>query len=351
MVAALIDKIESYLEWLCTNKNRSVATEGSYRSALLKLKKYLETVGVDFRVVDLLTLEAFTGPTLHKNGMGVSSRSQAISAVRGFYTYLQRVGEVVNNPAQNLEHPRALSPLAAMLSLGQMEKLIMSPDLKTFKGLRDAAIMAFLFATGCRVSGLVNLTESDLVYGGDEQPPRLYVLLTEKGKKQRKLPLNRTAEVILQMYLQHEELKRIDRETPAGKIVFISLRNSRVDGCDFRGEHRRLSRKSITVMLKDYGTAAGIPVGQLHPHAARHAVGTLLYDHGMNAEDRQAFLGHARADTLQIYTRLSEKRLLPGADAANALTRMSTPVEVLVKAFFPDSVRLHKSHSGNKSWG
>lgn len=344
----MIEKIDQYLAWIHQSRGRSTATVVLYRAALLKLKKYLETVNIDFLKADLLTLEAFTGPTLHKNGLGIAGRMAVISAVRGFYSYLHRSGVSTHNPAHHLEYPRPSSPLPSTLSLKQIEQLMMAPDLKTFKGLRDAAMMAFIFATGCRVSGLVNLMEHDLVYGGDEHPPRLYALLDEKGKKQRKIPVNRKAELLISMYLGHAELKRIDRAVGTGRIVFVSLRNTRVPEWEFRGEKRKLTKKSIGAMLKGYGEPLGIPAGVLHAHAGRHAVGTLLYDSGMNVEDRQAFMGHSRVDTLTIYTRLSEKRLLPGAEGANPLFNIQTPVDALARALFPGSVRLTKNHRGNR---
>lgn len=328
------EKIDLFLTHFVENKGKSVLTAKNYGRALHRFQVYLKQIGKDADDVDLMEIEAFTGPFLNKAKMGAAGRSAAVSAIRQFYLFCVRRKLLKNNSAQGLEHPKREQSLPGMLSLDDMEKLMFAPDLSTFIGLRDAAMMAFMFSTGCRVSGITGLNEDQLSYGGEETPLRLYVVLKEKGKKSRKLPINRKCELLLFTYLQHDEMKKIDRHVGKTEVVFVNLRNSRVKRSDWDGEHRRLTHKSVGEVLKKHGMRVGISPELLHVHASRHTMGTMLYEEGLSMEDRMAWLGHERPETLAIYTRLSEKRLLRAAEKSNPLSRVKTPIDQILKSVY-----------------
>lgn len=329
------DRIGLFLDYLVENKGRSIATAKNYKSHLDRFHLYLSTTGRQAEEIEPMEIEAYTGPILHKGGLGARGRSSAISAIKGFYKFCFNRGLMTKNPSRDLDHPRHGRTLPEILSYREMEGLIFEPDLSTLAGLRDAAVLAFLFATGARVSGVTGLNEDQLVYGGEEKPPRLYVTLLEKGKKERKIPLNRKAEMFLFAYLNHQELAQIDRTVKGGtKVVFVNLRNRSVDPLEWRGEKRRMSMKAIAQILKKYGRRLNIPEQRLHVHTIRHTVATDLYDANMNLEDRMAWLGHSRADTMAIYPLLSKTKLLPGAESANPMSKLKTPIDELFKSIY-----------------
>lgn len=328
------ERIEDFLTYLVVNKNKSVDTARNYRRHLEKFFDYLSRINRGAAEVTTMELEAYTGPVLHKEGLGPHGRSTAISAIRGFYRYCFKRGLIPQDPAGYLDHPKFGRKLPEILSLEEIEKMMYGPDLGTLKGLRDAAIMAFIFATGCRVSGLVGLNEDQLAYAGQEKPPRLFVTLREKGKKERRLPLNRKAELFLTAYLNHPELKAIDRAVEKTNVVFVNLRNRTIDAVHWRGEARRISEDSVIDIFREYGRKAGIPDKLLHPHAGRHTVATMQYEAEMTGEDRLAWMGHESMDTLKLYPFLSTKKLLKGADDANPLSHVKTPVDELFKGLF-----------------
>lgn len=335
----MLEIVELYLSNMLENKGKSIRTVRNYRSILKRYALYLVQIGKAFTDVETMEIEAYTGPILHKAGVGPARRSTVVSAVRGFYQYCIKRNLISRNPAQYLEHPRFGKPLPNILSLEDIEKLMWAPDLSTLQGLRDAAILSLIFATGCRVSGLVSLNEDQLVYGGQEESPRLYVILREKGKKERKIPVERKAEILLFSYLKSEALQAIDRNVGATKVVFINLKNTRTPAADWRGEKRRMTEKSIGQIIKKYGRRVGIPEERLHPHAGRHSVGTQLIDDGMDLRDLQLWLGHEKLQTVYVYVHLSEKRLLKGAQTGNPLSKVKTPIDELARSVFaPDKV-------------
>lgn len=330
----MVDRIDDFLTYLVENKNKSTDTARNYRRHLAKLFHYLLEIQREAAEVTTMELEAYTGPVLHKEGLGPHGRSTAISAIKGFYKYCSKRGLIASNPARDLEHPKFGRKLPEMLSLEEIEKMMYGPDLGTLKGLRDAAIMAFIFGTGCRVSGLTSLNEDQLAYAGQENPPRRYVTLREKGKKERRLPLNRKVELFLHAYLNHPEMKAIDRAVGQTNVVFINLKNTRIERVHWRGEARRISEDSVIDIFKKYGRAAGIPDKRLHPHAGRHTVATMQYEAEMTPEDRMAWMGHESMETMKLYPLLSDIKLLRGAEAANPLSNIQTPFDEIFKRLF-----------------
>lgn len=328
------DQVNSFLTYMVENKNKSLHTVRNYRRHLEKFFQYLKAIDRAPAEVNTMELEAYTGPILHKAGLGPHGRSTAISAIKGFYKYCFKRGLFNQNPARDLEHPKFGRKLPELLSLEEIERMMYGPDLGTLAGLRDAAIMAFVFATGCRVSGLTSLNEDQLVYAGQESPPRMYATLREKGKKERRIPLNRKAELFLHAYLNHPELKAIDRAVGQTNVVFINLKNTRIERVHWRGEARRMSEDSIIDIFKKHGRAAGIPDKRLHPHAGRHTVATMQYEAEMTPEDRMAWLGHESMETMKLYPLLSDTKLLRGAEGANPLSKIKTPVDELFKRLF-----------------
>jgi len=315
-------------------KGRRPRTLETYRLALVRLQEFL--AGTPLVAATPAELEAFAGIWLHKRGVVARSRKPYVSAVRGFYAWLQRRGHVRGNTAAELPHPKTGRPLPAALSLANAERLMWGPDLGTFAGLRDAAMLALLMGCGMRVSGLVALNEGDLrtlELGGK---PRMVIRLTEKGERQRDLPLPREAEMLLRVYLDHEELQRFDRDVVDGKgrpdkVLFVNTRNTRVRPDQYRGEAVRMARFSVWRLVQRYGKRLGIPERELHPHAFRHLVGVQLAEGEEDLLVRQELLGHSDPKSTSIYTSMAMARKARVLDRSGPLAQMKTPVSELLK--------------------
>lgn len=324
--------IEGFLTHLQSGRGRSARTIEAYRACLARLQEFLD--GRPVLEVEAVELEAWAGIWLHKRGVIARSRRQYISAARGFYAWARRRGLVKRNPAGELQHPKTAKPLPEVISLASAEKLMWAPDLNTFLGMRDAAMLSLLIGCGLRVSGLTGLNVEDLRNGEVDGKPRLILRVTEKGEKTRVLPVPREAEMLLRVYLDHEELKTYDRQAKSGNevrtVLFVNARNTRCKPEDWHGEAVRISRKSVWRMIQRYGEAAGVPKQELHPHALRHLFGTELAEDGVDLILRQELLGHVDPKTTAIYDSLSSRRKTSTLDKSGPLAKIKTPVtEVL----------------------
>lgn len=326
--------IEAWMAFMRMNQNRSPRTLEAYGLALARLKEFmagrplLEATGDE--------LELFTGLWLHKKGVVARSRKPYISAVRGFFQWCRERGIIDMNAAKVLQHPRTGRPLPHVISLANAERLVNAPDLGTFKGIRDSAILHLLVGTGMRVSGLVALNQGDLHVDSLAGSSRMFLRVLEKGDKERLLPLPREAEAILRVYLAHEELAEIDRDTldRAGrpdKVLFVSVRNTTVTEDAYRGEERRLGRQAVHDLVQGYGLPLGIPAKHLHPHAMRHLYGTELTEGDVPTLSVQNLMGHVDPKSTAIYTELSIRKKTSVVDEHGPLAKMRTPVSELLK--------------------
>lgn len=323
--------VEDWLSWLSVSKGRADATVVKYRGYLAELIAFLD--GAPVTDIDLPKLEAFTGQHLFGKKLSSRSRSAAIAAVRNFFTWLHRDGRIRSNPAESLEYPSIGRRLPRPISLSDAEKLMMAPDLDTFIGVRDAAIMSLLIGCGMRISGLCSLNESSLIFTKDHKGRnRLIVRVIEKGKKERLIPAPAESMLLVRAYLGHEELATIDRLLPNGdQVLFVSTRNYLVPPHDYRGEARRIASRSINDALAKYADQVGVDARVAHPHAFRHLYGTEAVESDINLISIKALLGHERADTTEIYTRLAMRKLTEHVDQANPLGKMRTPVSELIQ--------------------
>lgn len=326
--------IDAYMTHLEAARGRQARTVEAYRLALARLAEFME--GRSILTASDLELEAFAGLWLHKRGVVARSRKPYVSAVRGFFSWARRRGLVQHDPAAELAHPKTAKPLPHALSLDNAERLMWAPDLSTFAGLRDATMMAMLLGCGLRVSGLVGLNEGDLSTVQIDGKPRMLVRTTEKGQKERLVPMPREAEMLMRVYLEHEELQQYDRDVTTAKgrpdrVLFVNTNNRTVPAHEYRGEAVRLGRRSVWRAIQDYGQKLGIPAQQLHPHAFRHLFGTELAEDDVDLITRADLMGHSDPKSTAIYTSLSMRRKAKVVDASAPIAKIKSPVSELIK--------------------
>lgn len=326
--------IDAWLTYMEINRGRTLRTVEAYRSALMRLKEFM--AGKPLVEAEALELEMFCGLWLHKKGVIARSRKPYISAVKGFYAWLKASGNVRGDAAKQLVHPMTGMPLPRTITLAHAEQLMWAPDMGTFIGIRDAAIMSLLIGCGLRVSGLTGLNESNLQTVEIECEPRLTIRTLEKGGKERIMPVPREAEALLRVYLGHEELASIDRSFKGkggrtDKVLFVSVRSTRLAAHEHVGEKRRLTRRAIYDLIRRHGKKVGIPESELHPHAMRHLFGTELLEEDTSMLSIQELMGHADPKSTSIYTQLAMRKKMATVDKAAPLSKMRTPVSELLK--------------------
>lgn len=313
-------------------QGRSASTVSKYRQQLLQLQAHLVSEhGSSLLSAQSSQLEAYTGLWLHRQGVAPRSRHVVVAAARGFYRWCRASSLLSADPTERLQYPKIGRKLPIQMGLSNAERLLMQPDIGTFVGLRDAAMLALLMGCGLRVGGLIALNQDNLFWYEYQGSQRLAVRVTEKGRHERELPVPREAMLLLQAYLGHDELSAIDRSLPCGRqVLFVSVRNRRVAEQDYRGEARRLSAKAVWRMVQRYGQCAGLPDEVCHPHAIRHMLGAELVESDVSMLTIQTILGHADPKTSEIYARIARGKLTEVVDRANPLHKMQTMVDPLV---------------------
>ncbi len=282
------DVIVNYLRHLEVERRLSPHTLNGYGRDLGRLRAFAAARGRQITAMDRSDLEALVRDAM-AGGLSPTSTGRLVAAVRGFYRYLRRRGDVGENPADDLHAPRTFVSLPRFLSTSDVDALLAAPDVSTPGGLRDRALIEVLYATGLRVSELVSLRLPDV------RLDQGYVQCLGKGRKERIVPLGDVAAGWVKRYLAEARPSLVTRKDPPW--LFVSQRGA-----------RRLSRGSFWQILKDYGEAAGIRA-HLSPHVLRHSFATHLLERGADLRAIQAMLGHADLSTTQIYTHVLEARL------------------------------------------
>jgi integrase/recombinase XerD len=220
----------------------------------------------------------------------LAARSQArnLVALRQLFRHLRAERHIEHDPTADLELPKLGRPLPVTLTLREVEDLLSQPRNDSARGLRDAAMLETLYATGLRVSELVQLRQSDVNLA------ERFLSTVGKGKKQRLVPLGQRAHDRIQDYLASAR--------PA-------LLGGRASAALFVTHHgRAMTRQGFWKLLGGYARAAGIRK-RLSPHKLRHSFATHLVERGADLRAVQAMLGHADIGTTQIYTHVSRERL------------------------------------------
>ncbi|MGK5682304.1 site-specific tyrosine recombinase XerD [Actinoplanes sp. URMC 104] len=285
--------ITAYLDHLTVERGLSRNTLASYRGDLERYAQALAAAGID----DLAAVGAAQITehlaTLRAEGLAASSAARAISAVRGLHRFAAREGLVAADVSADVRPPSPAKRLPKALDVDQVTRLLAVPD-DTPLGLRDKALLEFLYGTGARISEAVGAAIDDLELG--DEPA---AILHGKGGRTRLVPVGGYAKAALGAYLVRGRpaLAANGQGTPA---VFLNARGG------------RLSRQSAWTILRRAAEAAGLPVEGPHavsPHTLRHSYATHLLDGGADVRVVQELLGHASVTTTQIYTLVTVDRL------------------------------------------
>lgn len=280
--------VERYLSGLRIEAGLASNTLEAYRRDLRKLEAYLAAINIqDPAAVTRQTMSGFLAH-IKRSNLSPASTARCMAALRGFYRFLGKERLLRENPMLNLGAPRPWARLPKILTQSEMTRLLEPPHGSRPEDVRDAAMVELLYATGLRVSELVNLELSrlNLAVG--------YVLVTGKGSKQRVVPLGEMARRKVGTYLETARAALMNRRP--SPHVFVTRRG------------RKLTRQGFWKVLRARARAAGIwkPIS---PHMLRHSFATHLLDHGADLRSVQAMLGHASISTTQIYTHVERERL------------------------------------------
>jgi len=279
--------IELFLDNLWAERGLSDNSLQSYRHDLLHLQDRLAAQGKhlkDAKREDLLSILA----SELQQGKSPRSLSRYLSAYRQFYRWLVREGTIGSDPVALIESPKTGRGLPKALTEEQVESLLASPDTGTTLGMRDKAMLELMYATGLRVSELVDLGLSNINLNQG------VVRVIGKGQKERLVPIGDEAHESLKTYLSSarpELLQGMQTDS-----VFVTNRKS------------GMTRQAFWYMVRRYATLSGIS-RKLSPHMLRHSFATHLLNHGADLRVVQLLLGHSDLSTTQIYTHIAREGL------------------------------------------
>jgi len=284
-MSAATDLIDQFLDAVWMEQGLSQNTLSAYGSDLRIFAQWLNTRSLP--EADYATLVEFLGCRVKT---GISSRSSArlLSCLRSFYGYLIRENLIKIDPTALIESPKLGKPLPISLSEQDVELLLDAPEQSHHLGIRDKTMLEMLYATGLRVSELVNLQFSQVsVRQG-------LVRITGKGNKERLVPVGEEAIAWLERYLS--QARGIILGERHSDYLFVTRRGG------------AMTRQAFWHIIKRYAKKAGI-TKNLSPHTLRHAFATHLLNHGADLRVVQLLLGHADLSSTQIYTHIARERL------------------------------------------
>ncbi len=278
-----------YQSYLSFEQNLSAHSVDAYTRDVLRYLNYLKRIGVPSpekasakHVSRLIRL-------LSEMGLSSSTVARNISAIRGFYRFLNGENITDVDPTQNIDRPKTARHLPSVLTYDEIKKIFSVPNTRTALGIRNRAMLETLYASGLRISELLNLEQAHVYF--DQQVIRVF----GKGRKERLIPISVPALKWIRRY-QNEVRPSLDKKGKSQGVLFLSVRGTAMSRMGFW--------KILNACLKEAGIRK-----EIHPHTFRHSFATHLLENGADLRAVQEMLGHADISTTQIYTHLDRKFL------------------------------------------
>jgi integrase/recombinase XerD len=281
---AIIDK---FLDTIWMERGLSVNTLGAYRADLMALKRWLaqrDTSLIYATRADLLAFIAWRA----KEGAKPRSTARQLSSFRRFYRFLLRESMISEDPTARIDMPKIGRSLPRSLTESEVESLLAAPNTHDPLGHRDRTMLEVLYATGLRVTELINLRQSEINLNQG------VLRVSGKGERERLIPLGDESQTWLRDFLAGPRIEiLLERHTD---FLFPTRRGD------------RMTRQAFWHIIKRYAKKAEIE-GKLSPHTLRHAFATHLLNNGADLRVVQMLLGHSDLSTTQIYTHVARARM------------------------------------------
>ncbi len=268
--------LKKFLNYLHVEKGHSKNTLSAYEKDIGEFLQYLEQQSIPVRktlgnhIMDYLLMR--------RNTLSIASVARKLAAIKSFYKFMVLDDVIPESPAQDIDSPKLALKLPVVLSIKEVGELIDSAQ-----SLRDRLLLELFYATGMRVSEMVNLKVEDVDFDDG------WIRILGKGMKERFVPVGKNILKLLRKYIEE---KRI---LPSGFLF------SKSNG-------KFITRESIWKIVKKYSLKAGIP-RKVAPHTLRHTFATHLLENGADLRTIQELLGHSNIDTTQIYTHINRRNI------------------------------------------
>ncbi|MGM9987038.1 MAG: site-specific tyrosine recombinase XerD [Bacillaceae bacterium] len=282
--------LQDFKHYILVEKKLAKNTIESYERDLRAYTDYLIEVEkvASFEEITRYTVVRFMAK-LNEQNKSTKTIARHLASIRAFHGFLIReVHSVQHDPSVEVDTPQGERTLPKVLSLGEVEKLLQAPDVSKPFGMRDKAMLELLYATGLRVSELINLDLSDVHLSMG------FVRTVGKGSKERIVPLGHHAAEAIEAYIANGRPRLVGKQHT--EALFLNHHGN------------RLTRQGFWKILKRLTKEAGIEK-ELTPHTLRHSFATHLLENGADLRAVQEMLGHADISTTQIYTHVTKTRL------------------------------------------
>ncbi|WP_033828495.1 site-specific tyrosine recombinase XerD [Bacillus andreraoultii] len=283
------DCLKDFLHYLIVEKGLANNTIQSYRRDLTAYLDYLQKLKIqNLNDISRGHIMQFLS-SLKADGKSSRTIARHIASIRSFHHFLILDKITDQDPTVHIETPQTELKLPKVLNTEEVEALLNTPDLTTALGIRDKAMLELMYATGMRVSELINLNINDVHLSLG------FVRCIGKGSKERIIPIGKMATDALTLYFENSRAKIVNNKKKSDAL--------------FLNHHgQRLSRQGFWKILKQLAIKAGIQK-ELTPHTLRHSFATHLLENGADLRSVQEMLGHADISTTQIYTHVTKTRL------------------------------------------
>ena len=279
--------VKEYTSFMTDIRQKSLNTVESYKRDVTQYISYLDGTGVtDISSTTKTTVLSYL-LYLQKEGRASSTVSRTLASLRSYYLFMMQNGVVKSNPTSNLEAPHVEKKIPKILSGEEVELLLEQPKNCDNKGIRDKAMLELLYATGIRVSELINLDVSDV------NVPMSFVRC-KGGKKERIIPMGHQAKDALENYINNVRKYMVKDENETALFVNCS--------------GARLSRQGFWKLIKYYQHIAGIET-DITPHTLRHSFAAHLLENGADLHSIQEMMGHADISSTQVYSRMMNSKI------------------------------------------
>ncbi len=280
-----MELIDTYLGYLENKRKLSYNTLMSYKHDLYGYLEYLKANNSTALKVRKATVVAYLS-LLQREGKSAQTISRNLASIRGFYKYLNVTERMKRNPTSGISSPKSERQLPEILTIKEVDRLLSQPDGDDFKNVRDKAMLELLYATGIRVSELVEIKVDDI-------EPEKEILRCE-GSDRRALPFGTLAKTALQKYLEvspfHNGLKE------QSEYLFVNIYG------------KPLTRQGFWKIIRQYKKSAGIEK-EISPKILRHSFATHLLENGVDIKLLQEFMGHSAMASTKFYENLKSSKL------------------------------------------
>ena len=278
--------IENYFEYLQNTKKASSNTMMSYKRDILKYAEYLEKNRIKIETTSgTSVLEYLMG--LQKSGMSASTVSRNLASIRSLYRFMQNKGMITQDPTTQLHSLKSEKKLPDVLTNEEVERLLSQPNASELKGCRDKAMLEILYATGMRVSEMIDLKLSDV-------DMNIGYINCNHGNKLRVIPIYSLAKKAVKDYID-------------GARSFL-VKGSGEDTLFVNYNGSKMTRQGFWKIIKNYAKTAGIET-PITPHTLRHSFATHLLENGADLKSIQEMLGHTDISSTQVYAQVVKKHL------------------------------------------